>query len=1036
MITTVISIILLALILGIFLESSKLNSLPDTGGKFEVEEQSIIPVVGDKNMLAVAVTLSDESTPPFAISELDEALFTDTNSVAAYYEENSFNQLHLSGEVAGWYVSSANAANCEHNDIITEVEQMLIADGYTPAEYDTVLYYVYTTGNCYGGHAELGGRIIWYGDYSSVVYEDAKAQIAHEYGHILGVDHANIIDCNAEAIAFYDSCSVVSYQDFYSLMGLAYDLFHFNSVHKYYLGWFRQNEIVALDLPSRPVTHVTQLHAVEGTERDKPMLIKIPKQDSGEYYYLSYKTATGFDVSLPTSELNGVKIIIGSDNPSTPTYRLDSTPNSQPEGHDFTDSILKAGGIFEDRINRIRIKLLAINNNHAEIEIEFYAAESNYISDLKPELVNTISSVEHKTFIINDMYYLFMLKDDVLAFSKAEINADAKLVNWTQLSTTNLPGNLNRFSMVNYANYFYIIGGDIAGVTQNAIHRCQILANGDLSSWSQVASLPIPGQSLYVIEQNGTLYTLGGITNGDHTLETYSANLNAEGNLAQWRSQPDLPAVSIFSSVAAHNKYIYLIGGSTQLGQPVKTIIRAKLLTDNSLSNWETLPPLPTALALHSVLYTDIYGSRLATVGGMNKSAMGTNNNYAIFFANLDDVTGDITNWQIDDSFLNSGNVLESIAANTTNYYLLSRKIQGITIERAEKDIAAGTGYSTTRILPSTPIKQVSNTGLADIGFTIENISSTQKQINGCSLIARRELDSTNNSNTAITFVSGYATVNGIPNQMVYIPPTSGNNWSVTFTNPLFATSNSQLALNFSVQTISTLGPIEDLILELNCEIMSDDQFSKARLGSEMVASRHSILQIRGSIVLPTPSPTATPTPTATPMPPYRLLTDATTFSGAQTKIDFSSVSCCKIISNHYSSQGVNFTNQIITGFITYQANRFITHISIPPKNPGAPNGFSGTEITFTQPQQRVLVKAQAGSPITSLPRPNKPLRVQVLDANNTVLFETITSTCPNGGNQCLLKAIGVESQYRNIKKIRFIILTNYSFSLDDLWFE
>jgi hypothetical protein len=160
--------------------------------------------------------------------------------------------------------------------------------------------------------------------------------------------------------------------------------------------------------------------------------------------------------------------------------------------------------------------------------------------------------------------------------------------------------------------------------------------------------------------------------------------------------------------------------------------------------------------------------------------------------------------------------------------------------------------------------------------------------------------------------------------------------------------------------------------------------------------------------------------------------------------LDFSQVSCCKVLSNEYSrSAGVVFKNNQNAGWATYQANGFANHLSRAPISPGAPAGITGTSFTLSKATRKVGMYIQAGSPFDSnSKRPAKIITLKVFDANGTKLFERKIDTCLSGGTgstgspTCEPKFIGVKSGSPIIKRLRVVINDNYNWSIDNLKWE
>src|SRR5262249_2047301 len=68
------------------------------------------------------------------------------------------------------------------------------------------------------------------------------------------------------------------------------------------------------------------------------------------------------------------------------------------------------------------------------------------------------------------------------------IQANHSLSSWT--AVTSLPLGLDTLAAVAVGNYVYVLGGFGGGQTQAGVYRATANANGTLSSWTAVTSLP------------------------------------------------------------------------------------------------------------------------------------------------------------------------------------------------------------------------------------------------------------------------------------------------------------------------------------------------------------------------------------------------------------------------------------------------------------------------------------------------------------------------------------------------------------------
>lgn len=172
---------------------------------------------------------------------------------------------------------------------------------------------------------------------------------------------------------------------------------------------------------------------------------------------------------------------------------------------------------------------------------------------------------------------------------------------------------------------------------------------------------------------------------------------------------------------------------------------------------------------------------------------------------------------------------------------------------------------------------------------------------------------------------------------------------------------------------------------------------------------------------------------------PIRLLTSDKGFNkNKMVHLDFSSTFCCRILSREYlATTGVGFDNTLSRGWATYQANKFATHLSTAPVQPGAPTGITGTRLILSQNTKKVGMYIQAGTPFYySHSRPKKKITLRAYDADGNKIFEQMTDTCLGEASSCKPKFIGVETSAPVIRVLEIIINEPYYWSIDDLKWE
>lgn len=323
------------------------------------------PTTGNFKLAVLMFNFSNYRLEPFTKEQIASVVFSGRESVNAYYTEASFGQTSFPGDVHdiwGWLEIDSTSENCVHFIFLwtEKVKALASAQGFNSANYDRVAYLFPSIENCsFGGMAGLNE--IWINGMNVGNIPDSKVFI-HELGHTFGLLHANSISCGNKAIDIYANCQVKEYYDRYSAMGLQKN--HFNAGEKDKLGWIPASRI-------KDVTEsgIYELYPLERLETGYQIL-RIPKLDTNQYYYLEYRQPIGtFDSSLPTN-IHNTLIHIWNENQFfinrlAGTFIIDTMPSTIYEA----DEALTDGTTFQDESNSISVTQLSHNATSATISI-------------------------------------------------------------------------------------------------------------------------------------------------------------------------------------------------------------------------------------------------------------------------------------------------------------------------------------------------------------------------------------------------------------------------------------------------------------------------------------------------------------------------------------------------------------------------------------------------------------------------------------------------------------------------------------------
>lgn len=309
-------------------------------------------LTGAQDTLVLRFNWQNDTSEPFSVAAIDAEMYSGANSADNFYQENSYNQISFPGNTtnvtSSWYTIPYNkGVSCSDPQITNwtlSANSAATTAGYVLGNYDNIIYLFPSNPSCgWSGLGEVGGNLTWINGWNvSDLY-------VHELGHNVGLGHASYRDCGALSIDNYGNCTTSEYGDIYDVMGWG-DNYHFNAAFKNESGWLAPGEIQTVSANGTYTLNVLE-NAASATKA-----VKIQKADTGEYYWLEYRQATGFDSTLPGGVTRGLVIHTYNGSYGDNTYLLDMTP-----ANGWSDIALSDGTTFTDSNNSISVTQLSHN---------------------------------------------------------------------------------------------------------------------------------------------------------------------------------------------------------------------------------------------------------------------------------------------------------------------------------------------------------------------------------------------------------------------------------------------------------------------------------------------------------------------------------------------------------------------------------------------------------------------------------------------------------------------------------------------------
>jgi Gametolysin peptidase M11 len=343
------------------------------------------PALGGRKTAVIAFNfLTNPTTQPWSVAQIKSSIFTAANSTSAFFREETYNQLwltgktgNLDGDVYGWYTLPVAPTGCpepapDHPEwtraylnwaSLAKTRAKL--DGFDVNDYQHVMYVFPSGTDCgWAGLAYMPGKESWInGDLSVRV-------TGHELGHNLGLHHAGSWFCtgaSGQAVVISSTCSLNEYNDPWDVMGAH------GSRHSH--GWNLQR-LGVLQASNVQTVSTTGTYALTSalSSTTQPTTLRIPRTYSSggavqDWYYVEIRKSGGvFDnFSLTDWAVKGVSIRVDDDPSQTTRSRLlDMHP-----GGSIYDAPLQPGETFND--GRISVTTVSAGGGEATVAVNMSA---------------------------------------------------------------------------------------------------------------------------------------------------------------------------------------------------------------------------------------------------------------------------------------------------------------------------------------------------------------------------------------------------------------------------------------------------------------------------------------------------------------------------------------------------------------------------------------------------------------------------------------------------------------------------------------
>ena len=329
----------------------------------QAQGQTLAAAATPVSVAVVLLNFSNDTRQTVSPSAADGIMFSDPDSVANFFAEESRGTVAVSGTIYGWYTIADTNAGCDYGTWQAQAEAMAQAAGVDLGAFQHVVFaWPLATSCAWAGMGFMPGGTTWNnGEFDLRV-------LSHELSHNFGTNHASTLQCRSGVtiVSLSATCSYNEYGDPFSVMGSGLT-YHNDGEQLGELGFLKAGELATVQ-PGGTYTLTPLLGSPAGSVK----VLRVARA-SGTSFFLDVRATFGpyFDkFAVGSAAVNGVMVRLSADAgvpqwAPTNTMLVDTTPGTLT----YLDAPLAVGQALIDPVSHITITTLSLDASGATVRI-------------------------------------------------------------------------------------------------------------------------------------------------------------------------------------------------------------------------------------------------------------------------------------------------------------------------------------------------------------------------------------------------------------------------------------------------------------------------------------------------------------------------------------------------------------------------------------------------------------------------------------------------------------------------------------------